>query len=261
MNSDRANITDAPSLNGFLVLDESGVRFMHYVRGGAPDGEGENSDAGSGGEGEGGDGGDSSNDNDTNQNSTEGEGSDGKTFTQEEVNKLIAKEVSKASRGKLDPKELGFETGKELKEKLDEIGKKEEEAKTEADKALEEAIEEARKEATESVLTKANARVIKSEFKVLAHDAGIPTERLEDAFALAQIQENWKDVAVDDQDTVSGLDETFFEELKEAKPYLFATEEDEGGTGDAGAAARSNKGGKKDRKEELKQKFPALQRQ
>jgi hypothetical protein len=253
--TDRARITDAPLLNGFFADG----RFYPYVMGGAPDGEGENSGAASGGEGEGeGDGGNSGDKDDANQNSTEGEGSDGeKKFTQEEVNALIAKETSKAQRGKIDPKELGFESAKEMQAFLDEQKEKAEAQKTEAEKQLEEAIATAKQEATDSVLSQAHGVMLKAEFRVLARDAGIPTERLDDAFALAQIHEDWAEVKVED-DKVIGLNTDFFESLKEAKPYLFDEEEDQG-PGNAGGAAKGQKQKKGSRDDELKTKYPALQ--
>lgn len=166
---------------------------------------------------------------------------EGKTFTQEEVNALVTREVSKAARGKLDPKELGFDSAKDMKTFIDDMKSKQEADKSEEDKAKEEAIKAAADAARQEVLTVANGRLVKAEFLTAAADAGISKEARNDAYVLAQTLEDWNSVEVDDNGNVTGFDEAFFTTLKEAKPYLFATAES--GVPDVGAG---RSGGGKD---------------
>jgi len=147
---------------------------------------------------------------------------DGKTFTQDEVNALVTREVSKAARGKLDPKDLGFESAKDMKTFIDEMKSKQEADKTEEDKAKEEAVKAAADTARNEVLTVANSRLVKAEFLTAAADAGISKDARNDAFVLAQTLEDWSSVEVDDDGNVKGFDDAFFTTLKEAKPFLFA---------------------------------------
>jgi hypothetical protein len=148
----------------------------------------------------------------------------GKTFTQDEVNALVTREVSKAARGKLDPKELGFDSAKDMKTFIDEMKSKQEADKSEEDKAKEEAITAAADAARNEVLTVANQRLVKAEFLTAAADAGISKDARNDAFVLAQTLEDWATVEVDDDGNVKGFDDTFFATLKEAKPFLFSSE-------------------------------------
>jgi hypothetical protein len=243
---DHAQIVDSPDEQGFYARG----RFYPYVMGADDSASGDNGDAGAGGDG--GDGGDADN---TDQNGTDDGSSDGKKFTQEEVNALIAKEVAKGTRGKIDPKQLGFDSQKELQEFLDAQKAKNDADKTEAEKQMEEALEAAKKEATDGILSTANARVLKAEFRISALEAGIPKDRLEDAFALAQLHEDWAP-EVSDTGDVTGITDEFFESLKEAKPYLFA-EENEDGAGDIGAGAGGGKDSK-NRAADLASKYPVV---
>lgn len=178
---------------------------------------------------------------------------DEKTLSQEEVNAIVAREVAKAQRGKLDPKELGFESGKELKDFLDQAKQKFEADKDEGQKQLEAAIEEARTTARQEVLSQANQRLVKAEFMLAAANAGIKFG--EDAFALAQTTDLWTSVEVDDEGQVSGFDDAFFAELKTQKPYLF--EEAKAKIPDAGAGAHGE-AGEKNSLQELAAKYPSL---
>lgn len=184
-----------------------------------------------------------------------------RTFTQADVNKLLAKEVDKAKRGKLDPKELGFDSRKDLETFVNSMKEKSEEEKTEAERKQEEAINAAKEEATKGVLDQSKRLVLKAEFKLMAQEAGIGSEAREDAFVLAQTLDEWKDVEVSDEGEVSGLDKDFFEELKKAKPFLFAapTDDDQDDAGPGNIGQRSSGGKKKADDESLKQKYPALQ--
>ena len=185
------------------------------------------------------------------------QGSD-KTFTQKDVNDLIAREVAKAQRGKLDPSELGFQSGKELKDFLDSAKKQADEAKTEAERQLEEAKTNAAKAAEEGVLARANTRLVAAEFKVAAKDAGVVA--VDDALTLARTMEIWKQVELEndgDDVKVKGFDQVFFDELKKAKPFLFAP--DGGTTTDIGT--RTGGGDTKSDKnspEELRKRYSAL---
>jgi F0F1-type ATP synthase membrane subunit b/b' len=185
-----------------------------------------------------------------------GQGSD-KTFTQDEVNALIARETAKAQRGKLDPSELGFQSGKELKDFLDAAKKSADEAKTDAERQLEEAKTNAAREAEQKVLSKANSRLVAAEFKVAAKDAGVVA--LDDALVLAQKMDIWQQVELegDDDVTVKGFDASFFEELKKAKPYLFAPDGGRGSDIGAGAGGGNAKVDKNS-PEELRKRYSAL---
>jgi hypothetical protein len=187
--------------------------------------------------------------------------SEPKTFTQEQVNALMAKEVSKATRGKLDPKELGFESAKEAQEFLTKAKELTEQQKTEAEKELEARVKQARDEATAEVLGKAKQIALRAEFTVQATQAGVVDP--EGAFILAQTQEDWKEIQVSDDGTVSGLDDAFFESLKEAKPYLFGMTPGQDGKPpapriDPGAGGASSDEAAQ-RAAELAKRYPALQ--
>lgn len=176
-----------------------------------------------------------------------------KTLSQEEVNAIVAREVAKAQRGKLDPTELGFESGKELREFLDAAKQQQEAQKDQSQKDFEAAVEEAKTQARQEILSTANQRLVKAEFILAAANRGVKFG--EDAFALAQTTDLWKGVEVSDEGEVSGFDDTFFEELKKLKPYLF--EEPKTPIPDAGAGAHGA-AGEKNSPQELVGKYPAL---
>ena len=176
-----------------------------------------------------------------------------KTLSQEEVNAIVAREVAKAQRGKLDPKELGFESAKELKEFMDSAKQNLEASKDESQKELEAAVKAAKEEAVKSVLLVANDRLIRAEFMLAAANKGVRFG--DDAFALAKTMEGWSSIEVSDEGRVSGLDDAFFEELKTQKPYLF--EEAKTPIPDAGAGAHGAPG-EKNSPQELTAKYPAL---
>jgi hypothetical protein len=179
-----------------------------------------------------------------------------KTFTQEEVNAIAAREAAKAARGKLDPKELGFDSAKDMKEFFESAKAKQEADKDEDEKALEQAVKEAREEATSTVLASANQRVLKSEFTLAAMQHEVEPGAMGDAFTLAKTMDIWSGVEIDGEGAVTGFDDNFFVELKKAKPFLFKQAPVGGGAG-AGGAAPS--GGKTNEDQELAAKYPALQ--
>jgi hypothetical protein len=188
-----------------------------------------------------------------------GDKDDKPTLTQKQVNDIVARETAKAQRGKLDPKELGFESGKELKEFLDKQKDAADAVKDQATKDLEAAKEQATKDAEERVLSKANERLIRAEFVVQASKAEVSSPA--DAYVLAKTMEIWTQVELveaNDDVTVSGLDEDFFKQLKEAKPFLFE-QNGQGGGKDLGGGAG---GGKREADSlsptELSKTYPAL---
>jgi hypothetical protein len=190
---------------------------------------------------------------------TDGGGGD-KTLTQDEVNRIVAREVAKAQRGKLDPTELGFESGKELREFLDKQKEAAEAAKDEATKELEAAKKQATKDAEATILTKANERITKSEFVVKAAAAGVTSPA--DAYVIAKTMPIWTQVELVEENndvTVNGFDDAFFDEMKKEKPFLFATAGGQQG-GDLGGGAPNNDRGGQGRlaEDKLLSNYPAL---
>lgn len=189
-----------------------------------------------------------------------GQGSEEKTLSQDQVNAIVAREVAKAQRGKLDPKELGFESGKALQEFLDKQKEVAEAAKDEATKALEQAKKDAADQARSEVLTRANERFIKAEFVVAANKAGVSAPA--DAYVLAKTMPIWTQVELveeGDDVAVKGFDDDFFKELKEQKSFLFATASTGQGGDLGGGAPNTDKDGKNRLSEEnLRERYPAL---
>jgi hypothetical protein len=183
-----------------------------------------------------------------------------KTLTQDEVNRIVAREVAKAQRGKLDPTELGFESGKELREFLDKQKEAAEAAKDEATKELEAAKKQATKDAEATILTKANERITKSEFVVKAAAAGVTSPA--DAYVIAKTMPIWTQVELVEENndvTVNGFDDAFFDEMKKEKPFLFAAAGGQQG-GDLGGGAPNNDRGGQGRlaEDKLLSNYPAL---
>ena len=181
-----------------------------------------------------------------------------KKFTQADVDKLIGREKSIATRGKVDPSELGFQSKKELEEFLEAKRKEDEDKKTEDQKALEDAKKAAKEEAEKSVLLPAQRMLMKADFKLGAVEAGIPKSMVEDAFLIAQSLESWKGVEIKDG-AVTGLDEDFFAKFKEEKPHFFPEGSSDQGAGDIGAGAGGGKGKKPDLEEsKLRSRYSGL---
>lgn len=211
-------------------------------------------DANSGDTDTSGDGGATGGDNsgDTSGGTGDGEtGGEEKLLPQAQVNEIVAREVAKAQRGKLDPKELGFESAKDMKDFLDAAKKKAEDDKDENQKALETAVREAQEAAKKEVLSVANERLVKAEFIIEASKNEV--QFAEDAYALAKTLDLWEDVAIDDDGKVSGFDKKFFEDLKKAKPFLFGEKK----VVDAGAGAHGEGSGEGSI-QKLAQDYPAL---
>jgi hypothetical protein len=158
-----------------------------------------------------------------NENPTDGapeEKLETKTFTQEELDKIVADRLSREKK-KLEK----YADYDEVKTKLTEFEKFEEERKkaemtvqerleaekAEADKKAQEAEERANK-----ALEQANKRLLKAEFRLLAKELGVRKDALDDAFVLADMTS----VEVDEEGNVQGVKEAL-ETLKKSKSYLF----------------------------------------
>lgn len=188
--------------------------------------------------------------------SGQGASGDGaKTFTQDEVNALVTRETQKATRGMLNPKDLGFSSKQDLADFLKKMKDKEEADKTESEKEVEARIKAAEDEARNSVLSKANQRLVKSEFVIAASKAGVAIP-MDDAFQVAQTLEGYAPEVDEDTGSVSGFDDDFFKAFKAAKPYVFAKA---GSSSDIGAGA-SGGGAKPSKEDELRQNYPSLGR-
>jgi len=222
-----------------------------------------------GAEGDGDDAGGTSTETDDGTSTDDGGGSDGEggdddggettvSMPQSRLDAIIAREKQRASRGKLDPKELGFDSAKELKDALAEAKALKDELKDADEKALEEAIADVKESLTEEYSTRANSALTRAYFIMEAtkHDVAF----VEDAFALAPSLEGWQDVEVQDDGTVTGFDDAFFEAMKEAKPFLFKVEDDGQGRPGSANAGTPGSGDTKDRAKELASKYPSLQR-
>lgn len=225
-------------------------RYFPIIRGGADD----NSDAGDGE----GDGTETDDSDDTSDDTDDDSKGKAKTFTQDQLNAIVSREAAKAARGKLDPKEMGFESAKEMKAALEAAKALTDAQKTEAEKALEEAKKEAATAARSEVLDVANKRLLRAEFIVAATQAKVAFT--DDAFALAPTLDIWEGVEIKDDGSITGLDDAFFEALKEAKPFLWAADDEEDRIPDGAAGARGGDKGHAARTTELKEKFPALNR-
>lgn len=228
-------------------------QIFPIIQGGAEDADDSDSDKGDATSGDA-DGG-------TSDDKDDGKSGDEKMFTQDQLNAIVTRETQKATRGKLDPKELGFENAKDMKTWVDSMKKTADDAKTEDEKTREAAIEAAKREATDSVLSKANERILKAEFLLAAMDHGIRKEARSDAYLLAPTVDSFSAVEVSDDGKVTGFDDAFFEELKENKPYLFEPEGDDGdgSRGDIGAGRRGASKTDADKVADLRTTYPALQ--
>jgi hypothetical protein len=103
---------------------------------------------------------------------------------------------------------------------------------------------------------------VKAEFLLAARDHDVSREAAGDAFLLAQTLESWKTVEVSDDGVVSGFDEDFFKALKEAKPFLFAAANGDGGNDGRDSIGAGNRGGagetEADKAARMKKLFPSL---
>lgn len=138
------------------------------------------------------------------------------TMTQAELDALIGREKGRATKKFADYDDLKAERDRlkteEDARKAAELTETErlQAQKDEADRKVTEA-----NEARDKALTSANNRVIKAEFKLLAKEAGIRGDALDDAFKLADLA----NVKVDEDGNVEGVADVIAA-LKAAKPYL-----------------------------------------
>lgn len=187
-----------------------------------------------------------------------------KTFTQDELDRIVQERLSRATRGKMEPADFGFQTKAELEAALKVAKDADEAKKSEQDKAIEAARKEGRQEAETELIGRASARLVRSEFILQAKDRNIIDPN--SAYLLAKAEERFKGVAVKDDDSVEGMDDTFWEDLLKGRDYLIKPVAGEGETGEkkppGNANAGTGTGGRKappdDRQEELKKRYPSL---
>lgn len=139
-----------------------------------------------------------------------------KTFTQEELDQVIADRITRERKKYADYDELKtklseFEREKEEREKE----KMSVTERLEAEKAAAlEAAEEARAE-RDKALTAADQRLIKAEFRAIARELNVRVDALDDALKLADLSA----AKVDDDGNPQGVEDAV-KELIEAKPFL-----------------------------------------
>lgn len=143
-----------------------------------------------------------------------------KTFTQEELDKILADRIAR-ERKKLD-KYADYDDVKKKAEELERLEKERKEAEMSEVEKLQARLEELQAKANEAEETKsktleaANKRLIKSEFRLVAKELGVRKDALDDAFVLSDLN----GVEVDKEGNVVGVKEAL-ESLKKAKAYLF----------------------------------------
>ncbi|WP_379161358.1 scaffolding protein [Paenibacillus sp. sgz5001063] len=133
-----------------------------------------------------------------------------KTFTQADLDRIVADRLARDRKGREDYDDI--------KAKLAEV-----EGKQATIAAEKEAAEKRAQEAEEvrsKVFEEANARLVKAEFKALAHsgELKIRADAVDDAFRLADMSA----VTVDDAGNVVGIEDVI-KVLIESKPYLADT--------------------------------------
>ena len=150
----------------------------------------------------------------------DGNGTGDKTFTQEQVNSMIAAEKRKNAASLF--KGLGFESEEAAKEFVEKYKAEEEKNKSELEKEQAKSAQlEAEKQA--EVLKAQNL-----EYKYEALSAGCPAEAVDDVVVLAKAKVS------DDKDFAAAL-----KEVKEQYPAMFGqTDNSGGGTGGGGTSPR-----------------------
>jgi alanyl-tRNA synthetase len=117
-----------------------------------------------------------------------GGGTGGKTYSQEEAERIAAQREERARRSAL---KSYFEQQGYSQEEVEELLKKDKERREKEKTDLErekEAREKAEKEKAKAIET-ANARIARTEFKIAAQAVGVPADRLEAAVKLADLSE------------------------------------------------------------------------
>ena len=139
-----------------------------------------------------------------------------KMFTQEDLEKKIAERLTRERKKYADYDDL-----KKKAEEYEQAEAERKKAEMTAQERLEaeraEALRKAQEaeEAAQRSMSTANQRLIKSEFKLLAKEAGVRADALEDAFKLADVS----GVTVDEDGNVDGV-KAVIEALIAGKPYL-----------------------------------------
>ncbi|MGE7271360.1 scaffolding protein [Brevibacillus panacihumi] len=139
-----------------------------------------------------------------------------KTFTQEDLDKIVADRIARERKKYADYDEI-----KKKAEEFEQAEAERKKAEMTAQERLEaeksEALRKAQEaeEAAQRTMSTANQRLIKSEFKLLAKEAGVRADALEDAFKLADVS----GVTVDEDGNVDGV-KAVIEALIAGKPYL-----------------------------------------
>ena len=146
-------------------------------------------------------------------------GSNDKTFTQEQVNSMIASEKRKNLSSVY--KGLGFESEEAAKEFIEKYKQEEEKNKSDLVKAQEEAKKAQAEKAAEA------ARAQDMQYKFDAMEQGCDAKSAEDVVVLA------KSKMSDDKDFATAL-----KEVKEQYPILFGQSASGGGTGGGGTSPR-----------------------
>lgn len=157
----------------------------------------------------------------------EGEGSGGsssKTFTQDELNSILAAEKRKNINSVY--KDLGFETPEEAKAYLEKHRKEDDDKKDELTKSQEKLAELEKEKAAEA------KKATVAEYKFKAIESGCDAKNAGDVVVLAMAKVS------DDKDF-----ETALKEIKETYPSLFNSSDDGSGTGTGGNNPRGRRSG------------------
>ena len=170
---------------------------------------------------------DANNDNNGGNDDQTSKGSGAKTFTQEEVSAMMAKEKNEGKRSVL--KSLGYKSEEDLKKVLDGYNKYLESKKTDEEKSKEELAKanEAKNEAID--------RATIAESKIACFEAGVNKDYVDDVMAIALTK------TTDDKSLADVI-----KEMKDDKKYssFFGTVDAKGGTG--GNPGHSSGSGKKE---------------
>lgn len=149
-----------------------------------------------------------------------GSGASGKTFSEEEAERIAKEREERARRSALKSyfEQQGY-SQEEVEQLLKADKEKREKEKTDLQRERE-AKEKAEKEKTEAI-SKANTRIARTEFKIAAQAAGVPADRLEAAVKLADLSELVPDEKTGEipADKVKSI----VEATLQANPFLKAT--------------------------------------
>lgn len=139
-----------------------------------------------------------------------------KTFTQAELDEIVAKRLARDRKGRED-----YDSLKEKLTALEQAESEREKEKLSATERLEAEKAEALKAAEDAkaerdkALSAANQRLVKAEFRAIARELKVRTDALDDAFVLADLSA----VKVDEDGNVSGVDDVVTALLTN-KPFL-----------------------------------------